>query len=283
MHHALFLPIFGELADPRVLMTLGAEAEDAGWDGVYVWDHIAYSAPVTDIADPWIALAALATSTKRLRLGPMVTPLPRRRPISIAREVATLDVLSGGRVTLGVGIGDDGAGEFSGTGDETDAKVRGAMLDEALDVLTVAWSGAEVSHRGRHYVLDGLRVCPRPVQEPRPPIWVAMRYGNRAPLRRGARYDGVFPIGIDSPDKLSEVVQEVQHLRQNSRSDSSTPRNRALDVEAPFDVVVSGGPEKDWRPYRDAGATWWLISFSPYDVTADGVRAVLHNGPASGA
>lgn len=293
MQSALFLPLFGELADPRVVMTLAREAEDAGWHGVYVWDHLAYAAPVTDIADPWITLAAVATATERLRLGPMVTPLPRRRPIKVAREVATLDRLSGGRVTLGVGIGDDGAGEFSGTGDQTDPKARGAMLDEALAVLTAAWSGAEVNHRGPHYVLDGLHVNPRPVQLPHPPIWVAMRYGNPAPLRRAARWDGVFPIGIDSPEKLTEIVRDVRRLRsaawREGDSAAGLDGSHAADpsaeatVDEPaadaFDVVVSGGPETDARPYEEAGATWWLVSFSPYDVTATDVREVIRRGP----
>jgi alkanesulfonate monooxygenase SsuD/methylene tetrahydromethanopterin reductase-like flavin-dependent oxidoreductase (luciferase family) len=288
MQSALFLPLFGELADPRVITTLASEAEDAGWHGVFVWDHLAYAAPVTAIADPWITLAAIAACTQRLRLGPMVTPLPRRRPVKVAREIATLDGLSQGRVTLGVGIGDDGAREFSGTGDETDPRTRGQMLDEALTVLTAAWSGAEVRHRGQHYVLDGLKIQPRPVQRPRPPIWVAMRYGNRAPLRRAARYDGVFPIGVDSPDQLSEVVRDVHRLRSELQPASSATVASDAPVTAPqaqpassevFDVVIGGHPEADPRPYRDAGATWWLASFSPYDVTAADVRIVLQRGP----
>lgn len=274
MRHALFVPIFGELADPRALMALAAAAEEAAWDGLYVWDHVAYSAPATAIADPWITLAALASCTQRLRLGPMVTPLPRRRPVKLAREVATLDALSGGRVTLGVGIGDDGAREFSGTGEETAPKVRGAMLDEALDVLTAAWSGVEVNHRGPHYVLDGLRICPRPVQQPHPPIWVAMRYGNRAPLRRAARYDGVFPIGTDSPDQVSQIVSEIDRLRQHDGAAAGSPASPGS-----FDVAISGRPGTDWRPYEEAGATWWLQSFSPYDVTVAEVRAILRDGP----
>lgn len=274
MRHGLFLPIFGELADPRRVAALAAEAEEAGWDGMYVWDHIAYSAPVTDIADPWVTLAAMACSTRRLRIGPLVTPLPRRRPVQVAREVATLDNLSQGRVTVGIGIGDDGAAEFSGTGEQPDAKIRGVMLDEGLDVLTAAWSGAEVRHRGPHYVLDGLSVLPRPVQRPWPPIWVAMRYGTRAPLRRAARYDGVFPIGVDSPDMLHEIVTEVQSLRRQRNADFLD-----IEISESFDVVISGSPGRDWRPYEDAGATWSLVSFSPYDVTEAAVRDVIHRGP----
>lgn len=265
MRHALFLPPFNELADPSLVAELAAEAEAEGWDGVFVWDHMAYSPPVRDIADPWITLAAIACATDTLRLGPMVTPLPRRRPAKVAREVATLDVLSNGRVTLGVGIGDDGAGEFSGTGEQSDAKIRGAMLDESLDVLKAAWSGEQVQHRGRHYVLDGLTLRPTPVQEPRPPVWVAVRFGNTAPLRRAARYDGMFPINIDHPDNLSEIGAELARFRPQDAG--------------PFDVAVGGRPGTDWAPYEQAGATWWMVSFSPFDVTADEVRGVLRDGP----
>jgi alkanesulfonate monooxygenase SsuD/methylene tetrahydromethanopterin reductase-like flavin-dependent oxidoreductase (luciferase family) len=279
MRHAVFLPIFGELAEPGRVAALAAEAEEAGWDGMYVWDHIAYSAPVTDIADPWITLAAMACRTERLRIGSLVTPLPRRRPMQVAREVATLDRLSQGRVTLGVGIGDDGARELSGTGEQTDAKMRGAMLDEALEVLTAAWSGDLVRHRGEHYVLDGLRVLPRPVQRARPPIWVAMRYGNSAPLRRAARYDGVFPIGVDSPNMLREVVTAIEQLRGTSGAQASeTGGDPESNREEAFDVVVTREPGQDWRPYADAGATWSLVSFSPYDITEAAVRAVIDRG-----
>lgn len=265
MRQALFLPIFDTLADPGVVAQLAAEAEGTGWDGVFVWDHIAYSAPINAIADPWITLSAIACATQRLRLGPMVTPLPRRRPAKVAREVATLDRLAGGRLTLGVGIGDDGAGEFSRTGDQTDPKIRGAMLDEALDVLMAAWSGEEVRHRGSHYLLDGVTVQPTPLQRPRPPIWVAVRYGNQAPLRRAARYDGVFPIGVDSPDKLAEIVADLTELRPEGTGD--------------FDIAVGGRPGVDSSGYEQAGATWWMVSFSPYDLTVDAVRGVLRDGP----
>ena len=103
----LFLPLFDELADPAVVARLSAEAEEAGWHGVFVWDNLRFQEPVVDVADPWITLAAMATATERIRLGPMVTPLARRRPVKVARETATLDRLSGGRLTLGVGLGSD--------------------------------------------------------------------------------------------------------------------------------------------------------------------------------
>ena len=264
MRCALFLPPFDELSDPRLVARLAADAEEHGWDGFFVWDHITYRDPVRLLADPWITLAAVASATSRIRLGPMVTPLPRRRPVKVARETATLDVLSEGRLVLGVGIGGDRSREFSATGEQTEDKVRGAMLDEALEVLAAAWSGEPVHHRGEPYVVDDLQVLPTPVQRPGPPVWVALRYGNAGPLRRAARHDGAFPIEIESPDQLADVGQQIAGLRG--------------DDARPFDLVVGGPPGTDPRPYADAGATWWTVSF-PLSTTEADVRAVLRDGP----
>ena len=153
MRFAVFLPIFGELAEPGVVAAIAADAEVAGWDGVFVWDHMAYRAPVVDIADPWITMAAIATATERVRIGPMVTPVPRRRPWKLAREVATLDRLSGGRVTFGVGLGGDPGRELSALHEEGDPKRRATLLDEGLEVCVAAWSGEEVHHRGEAFTV----------------------------------------------------------------------------------------------------------------------------------
>lgn len=156
MRSGLFLPLFDQLADPAIVARLSAEAEEAGWHGVFVWDHVRWREPVVDVADAWITLAAIATSTERIRLGPMVTPLARRRPVKIARETATLDRLSGGRLTLGVGLGSDRFGsEYSITGEELDDRRRARMLDESLEILAAAWSGEPVHHRGEHYTVEG--------------------------------------------------------------------------------------------------------------------------------
>ena len=266
MQSALFVPPFDELADPRVVARLAADAEEAGWDGFFVWDHIAYREPVRAVADPWTSLAAVAVATERLRLGPMVTPLPRRRPVVVARQTASLDQLSGGRLTLGVGIGGDGARELSATGEELDDRTRGAMLDEALDVLAAAWSGEPVHHDGAHYRVDGLTLLPTPEQRPGPPVWVAMRRGNRAPLRRAARYDGAFPIEVESPDQLADIAGELEQLRGDD------PR--------PFDLVIGQRPGTDPAPYAAAGATWWLVAF-PIATRLDEVEGVLRDGPPS--
>jgi alkanesulfonate monooxygenase SsuD/methylene tetrahydromethanopterin reductase-like flavin-dependent oxidoreductase (luciferase family) len=261
VQHALFLPLFDELAEPSVVATLSAQAEQAGWDGVFVWDHLAYREPVVDVADPWITLAAIACATSKVRIGPMVTPLPRRRPVKLAREITSLDRLSHGRVTLGVGIGGDGAGELSSTGEQLDAVVRGAMLDEGLAVLAEAWTGEPMHHRGEHYLADGLTLRPTPLQRPGPSVWVAARYGNRKPLRRAARHDGVFPIGLPGADQLEEVLRGIGPVRPG------------------YDVAVAGPPGTDPRPYADAGATWWLTSFPAYGLTRDAVRGTVLDGP----
>ena len=261
MKHGLFLPIFDELADPRVVARLAAEAEAVGWDGVFVWDHLDYRAPVDAVADPWVTLAAIACATSTVRLGPMITPVPRRRPVKLAREVATLDRLSDGRVVFGAGIGGDGSGELSATGEELDDRVRGAMLDEGLAVLQQAWTGEPLSHRGEHYVADGLSVRPTPTQA-RLPVWIAVRYGRRKPLERAARFDGVFPIEIDHPDKLAETLAGLDR-----------PTDR------PYDVAVGAQDDSDPRPYAAAGATWWMRGFSPFGITAAQVRGVLSAGP----
>jgi alkanesulfonate monooxygenase SsuD/methylene tetrahydromethanopterin reductase-like flavin-dependent oxidoreductase (luciferase family) len=250
MRFGLTLPIFGELADPRVVADLAALAEARGWDGVFVWDHLFYSPPVRDVADPWVTLAAIAVATERVRLGPMVTPLARRRPASVAKQTATLDVLSNGRLTFGAGLGSDNHGEFAAFGEDGDARARAALLDERLAFLDRAWAGDPVG-------TGGVVLLPRPVQRPRPPVWIASRWPNRTPLRRAARWDGVFPVDVPSPDALVEYVD-------------------ALGVR---DVVVDGMASDDPRPWADAGATWWLTTFSPFEVTLAEARAAVNDGP----
>lgn len=264
MRHGLYLPIFDELSDPVAVARLTAEAEAAGWDGVFVWDHLTYREPVTEVADPWIVLAAAAAATERLRLGPMVTPLARRRPAKLARETVTLDRLSGGRLTLGVGLGGDRSRELSGTGEQTDDRERARMLDEALEVLEAAWTGDVVTHRGDHYAVDGVRFLPRPVQRPRIPIWVAVRGGNRRPLQRAARYEGVFPVEVHSPDQLAELVAGIAGHRGDL---------------AGYDVAIGGSPGTDPAPFEAAGATWWLADVDWQRPKLADVTALAKAGP----
>lgn len=270
MRLGLYIPLFDELADPALVARLAAEAEGAGWDGFFVWDHIRYREPVVDVADTQIALAAIATATERIRLGPLVTPLARRRPAKVARETATLDRLSGGRVVLGVGLGsDEFAQEYVITGEELDATRRAEMLDESLEILRAAWSGEPVRHRGEHYTVDGTRFMPRPVQRPGVPVWVAGVAGKRRPLRRAARYQGYFPIRLQHPDELAQSVSDLKALRTQS----------AVDPAEQYDVVVELDPGSDPAPYAAAGATWGVVAFPWNAVSVDQVRGVIREGP----
>jgi alkanesulfonate monooxygenase SsuD/methylene tetrahydromethanopterin reductase-like flavin-dependent oxidoreductase (luciferase family) len=264
----LFLPLFDELADPRVVASLAAGAEAAGWHGFFVWDQVRWREPVLDVADPWITLAAIATATEAIRIGPMVTPLARRRPAKVARETATLDVLSGGRLTLGVGLGSDHfASELSMTGEELDDRRRGRMLDESLEILAAAWTGEPVHHRGDHYTVDGMRFLPRPVQRPAVPVWVAGLHGAARPLRRAARHQGFIPVNLEHPDQLAELATRVAALRAG------------IDAAGPYDVVAALPPGRDPAPWVAAGATWWLVELPSESASVDQVRGVIEEGP----
>ena len=271
MRSGLYLPPFDELADPALVARLADEAEEAGWHGVFLWDQMRWREPVQAVADPWITLAAVAATTVGIRLGPLVTPLARRRPVKVARESATLDRLSGGRLVLGVGLGSDRfANEFSSTGEETDDRRRARMLDEAIDVLVAAWSGEPVHHHGEHYTVDGVKFLPRPVQQPGVPVWVAGFLGNAKPMRRAARHQGFVPLNPDHPDQLAEVVADVTALRAREGRDSAEP----------YDFVAVLPPGTDPHPYAAVGATWWLVGFPEDAISVDQIRGVVRDGPA---
>lgn len=268
LRSALWLPLFDDLADPMLVARLAAAAEEAGWHGFFVWDHLRWRAPVRRVADPWITLAAIATSTERLRLGPMVTPLARRRPAKVARETATLDGLSGGRLILGVGLGSDRFGsELSKTGEQINDRRRAEMLDESLGILTTAWSGQTVNHRGEHYTVSGIDFLPQPAQRSGIPVWVAVTPGNVKPLRRAAGHDGVFPVNLTHPDQLAEVVAIIDGIR--------------TDSTAHYDVAVATPPGRDPMPYRHVGATWWMPEIAPEAISLDQVWGILRDGPAT--
>jgi probable F420-dependent oxidoreductase len=279
--HGLTLPIFGPLADPRAVADLAVAAEQAGFGGVFVWDHVLYRrdpdgpdprgrADVA-VADPWVTLAAVAAATDRVRIGPMVTPLPRRRPQVLARQVTTLDHLADGRLVLGIGLGGDGYREFSAFGDEADARTRGTMLDQRLHLLRDLWSGEVVDTDHPHAMARDVRFLPRPLQRPHPPIWVAGRWPHEAPRRRAAGADGWFPIDLPEPAALARGVAAMRTARSED----------GLEWDG-FEVVANGHPATDPAPWLDAGATWWLTTFSPWHVTPADVQAVIARGPATG-
>lgn len=264
MRHGVFLPPFDDLSDPVRMGALAAAAEGAGWDGFFLWDHLLYSAPVVRIADPWISLAVVAQETATLRIGPMVTPIARRRPAMVARQAVTLDVLARGRMILGLGLGDDGAGEFDRFKDETTRRARGRMLDEGAALVRSLVSGAEVNHVGPAYSASGVQLLPPSPQPGGFPIWLGARWPNRAPLRRAARYDGVIAIQLQQPDDVVALRAEVAAA--------------GADMGR-FDVAVVGGPGQDLREWQEAGVTWWLTQFGPYGIDVDAARRAIEAGP----
>jgi probable F420-dependent oxidoreductase len=275
MHFAINTPNFDLYSNVHLLAKLAHEAEEAGWDGFFIWDHIGagpeWPAP---IADPWIALAAMAMITKRIKIGPMVTPLPRRRPWKVAREAVTLDHLSQGRLILGVGIGSDQGREFSCFGEVTDHKLRGEMLDEGLEVLIRLWSGETFRYQGTHYQLSQACFLPTPVQRPRIPIWLAGNWPNKKPFRRAAKFDGICPMGRDQELTPQDWRSIIAYLKEHRRT------------EEPFDVIAAGhttGMDKakdraTIRPFAEIGVTWWQEGFD-WTYSLEQVRRRIQLGP----
>jgi len=271
VHFGITLPPFAEWSDPRTIMAMAAEAEDAGWDAFFLWDHVAWNPAwggTTSIADPWLCLAAAATVTSRVHLGTMVTPLGRRRPQKLAREIATLDQLSAGRLILGVGLGEDY--EYEAFGEPLDR--RGQRLDEALTVLTGLLTGEPVDFDGRHFVVHSPPALPRPVNGTIP-IWVGGHWPNPAPFARARRYDGVVPRKRGG--ELGEVL---------TVDDLITIRQAVARDEADFAYVASGSTESPSdtagvRDWMDAGANWWLESIHPWGNRAASMRERLRAGP----
>jgi alkanesulfonate monooxygenase SsuD/methylene tetrahydromethanopterin reductase-like flavin-dependent oxidoreductase (luciferase family) len=273
----IYLPPFGELADPRRVASLAAAAEESGWDGFFVWDHL-YGPPGVPVADAWTTLAAIATATSTLRLGALVTPLARRRPWTLARQIATLDHLSGGRLVAGVGLGDDGWREFSSFGEEERPRERGELLDESLTVLLGLLAGNGLTHHGMHFAIDCPPMLPRPVQEP-VPVWGACRWPYKRPLARAARVQGCFPI-FGGTGPLSFGPAEVEAVRAELAR-LGAPRSHAMVVCGATRLADRVKRTDFIAGMRAAGVTWLLESFGP-GVTAAEVEAVVRSTPPGG-
>ena len=261
MRFCISIPNFGEYADVRRLAELAKEAEENGWDGFFLWDHIHWTQQ--PMVDPWVALAAMAAATSRIRLGTMVTPIARRRPWKLARETVTLDHLSGGRLILGVGLGSPAEEEFSRLGEDADDRARARKLDEGLAVLTGLWSGEPFSFQGDEYQLDEATFLPRPLQQPRIPVWVAGVWPNRRPFRRAAQWDGVVPV------KAGATPLDFQLLTPEEVAEPVAYTKARRDAEGSFDVNVAASVPTDRGQARDvvdafdaAGATW-LMHWEP--------------------
>jgi len=288
MFTALYVPTINDYSDPQRLITLAQTAERSGYDGFFLWEHLVLvPGGTTPLLDATVMLGALAQATRRLRLGAMITPLARRRPWKFAKELATLDQLSLGRMVCGVGLGEPAAIDFAPFGDDPTPLGRARRLDEGLALLDPLLRGQSVTHQGNYYQLQDARLVPACAQSPRMPIWVAAVQPAQAGFRRAARWDGCFPLkfpeqgfnpeaGVPdwsqwwmTPDEFAGSVNTLRALRR--------------DREEPFEIVASGATLDDHSDagerlsaYRAAGATWWFEwipeAAGSYERTLEAVR-----------
>ena len=290
MRSAIYAPPYGEFSDPRLHAELARAAEDAGWDGYFFWDHLVLVRG-TPLAATWVTLGAIAQATERIRIGSMVTPVSRHRPWMLAKEVATLDHLSGGRVILGVGLGGPGDTDFSNFGENSNLKVLAQKLDEGLEIMHGLFGDAPFSFEGEHYKIKESVLRPVPVQQPRVPIWVGGQWPHRPAFRRAARWDGCFPMQAlerFDPSPTGDLADftrawlppaayhEIRELLATERKS-----------DAPFDLVAMGSTAADAaaaasgkiKAYREAGATWWLEWLTGEPGCAEKARTLIERGP----
>ncbi|HYO42754.1 MAG TPA: LLM class flavin-dependent oxidoreductase [Candidatus Limnocylindrales bacterium] len=245
--------------DPRTAARLAAEAEAAGWDGVFTWDAIAIGPG--ELWDPWILLAAMGMATERVRLGAMVFAPARRRPWKLAREICTLDHLTGGRLVLPVGLGALEDAGFGSVGEPTAARTRAELLDETLAIIDGLASGEDFGFEGRHYRFSPMTFRPTPVQRPRVPVWVVGSWPHERSMQRAIRWDGIVVQGrtedgtpTGAPPDLEEITTWI------------AARRLSEGLTGPFEVVVSASTPADApeaaaatvRRFEEAGATWWI-------------------------
>ena len=260
MRYGVSIPPF---TDAHTIVELAVEAEAAGWDAVLLWDHLRWIVALDlDVHDPWALLSAIAMRTERVMLGTCVTPVSRRRPHVLAKQVVTLDHLSNGRAMLGVGLGEPPDADFSDLGDEADPRMRAARLDEGLEIINGILSGQRVDHDGAEFQVHG-ELKPAAVQRPRPLIFVAGVAYNRAPLQRALRWDGFFPIGSDSflgPDELSRYLEGV-------------------DRPSSWDLFAARAPGPSPAEFADVGVTWLVEGAWPVGDWVADLRNRVKGGP----
>ncbi|MGD9381955.1 MAG: LLM class flavin-dependent oxidoreductase [Candidatus Thorarchaeota archaeon] len=282
MKYGINIPNFGWFGDVNTLVEIAVEAEDAGWDGFFLWDHMLVFKQedmVLPFADPWITLAAIACNTKRIQFGPLIVPLPRRRPWKVAREAITVDHLSKGRLILGVGIGAPPDVEFEYFGEESSERIRAEMLDEGLEIITGLWSGEKFSYKGRHYQLQEMTFQPMPKRETGIPIWVGGGFPHKAPFRRAARYDGVSPVHSNWPDllmpnHLKQILEIVEAERGNLNDYDIVVCGDTTGTDSTSDKVMI-------ESWAEAGATWWQENINGMRAEIDDLRERVRRGPPS--
>lgn len=259
-------------AQTNEIVGLAREAEAAGWDAIFFWDgDWGYS--------PWVILSAMAVQTERIRLGAILHPLPWRQPWLFARDTATLDQLSQGRLIVSIGLGAVEEPDFergrTPFGEPVDRKLRAQRMDEALEITTRLWSGEAVTFQGTHNQLDDFKLRPVPVQSPRIPIWAVGIWGRRKSMERVLRCDGMLVSEAASLDEIRAIKTFVTEQRT---------------IDSPFDIVMEADTRADTpeqttakaRRWSDAGATWWVESMWSPECKLAEVQTRIQQGPPRG-
>jgi len=275
MKFGIYAPNFGNaFGNPKRLTKLAVEAEKSGWDGFFLWDHIIDSEDMTpEFVDPFIALTSVAENTEKIHIGTTVTPLPRRRPWKLARETVTLDILSEGRLILGIGLG--GPSESSLMNEETNLRIMAEMADEQIEILNGLWSGEEFSYTGKHYKIDKVKFLPRPVQNPRIKMWGAGTWPKKGPFRRAAKLDGVIPLSVDYRDPLTpdDYRNMIEYMKKHGL------RSPYDIVEISFDATKSDEKKRAILDFQDAGINWWLELVSDWNGSYEKIKDIIMQGP----
>jgi hypothetical protein len=274
MHYGFVIPG----GDARTCAELAAEAEAAGWEGIFVPDGIYIEN--YPLHDPWVVLAAIVMRTERIRIGPMLTPLARRRPWKLARETMTLDQLSNGRLILSVGLGTLDDGGFTKVGEPTERKIRAQRLDEGLEILAGLWSGEPFTYHGDHYTIEEMAFQPTPVQTPRIPVWVVGAWPKPASMRRVLRWDGLLPNVVAADGSIRAITPadiQAMHAFIVEQRAASTPFDIVIEGETPGDDPQRAAAQI--QPFIEAGITWWLESMWTNQGGLEAVRARIRQGP----
>ena len=275
MKFGIYAPNFGNtFGNPKLITTLAIEAEKSGWDGFFLWDHIINTEGFPDTVDPFIALTSVAENTENIHIGTSVTPVTRRRPWKLARETVTLDILSEGRLILGIGLG--GPSEFSLMNEETDLRILAEMADEHQEILNGLWSGEDFSYAGKYYKIDKVKFLPRPVQRPRIKIWGAGTWPKKGPFRRAAKLDGVIPLSVNytNPLKPDDYRNMIEYMKKHGL------RHPYDVVEISFDATKSDDKKRAIQDFQDAGVNWWLELVSDWNGSYEKIKDIIMQGPS---
>jgi alkanesulfonate monooxygenase SsuD/methylene tetrahydromethanopterin reductase-like flavin-dependent oxidoreductase (luciferase family) len=263
MRYGIYVPSFGRHGDPDLLCDLAVSAQAAGWDGFFMWDHVVFPPPV---ADPWVTLGAVARETSTITIGPMIVPLPRRRPWHVALSAGTLQRLSGGRLVVGVGLGVPW--DYTNFGESARRADRIAKLEEGLTLLRSLLTGERVDHDGDHFQVHDVEFTPADV-----PVWLGGMWPRTTPVPGAPGCDGLFPLmrrqgnefRLATPDEVRGMRTEFVAAGGRAEGDlvlwAPGEHPRAADVAA----------------YEDAGVTWWLGD--SWKVPLDELRERIAAGP----